>query len=212
MLRDPQPFNFSALCNAAVEEARGDFLVLLNNDTEVRSADWLEKMHSFARREDVGAVGAKLLFPDLKVQHQGIVLGMGGVAGHFGAQTPPDAAGWRQGGRVPHEASAVTAACLMVEKAKFAAIGGFDAENLPIDLNDVDLCLRLAQRGWRTICDSRVELLHRKSASRGGGALRLQRVYAQERAYFARKWRGLIRDDPYFHPALSLYALKESLW
>jgi GT2 family glycosyltransferase len=212
VLRKPQPFNFSALCNAAATDARGDFLVFLNNDTEVRSADWLEKMHSFAGRHDVGAVGAKLLFPNGRIQHQGVVLGMGGVAGHFGAHAPADADGWRQGGRVPHETSAVTAACLMVEKAKFTAIGGFDAENLPIDLNDIDLCLRLAKRGWRTICDSRIELLHRESASRGGGALRLQRVYERERAYFTRKWSRVIRDDPYFHPALSLHALKESLW
>ncbi len=212
VLRQPGPFNFSALCNAAAVRATGDMLVFLNNDTEVRTPDWLDKMQIFAARPDIGAVGAKLLFPNGNIQHQGVVLGVGGVAAHFGAQAPADTPGWRRTGRVPHETSAVTAACLMVEKRKFDAIGGFDAENLPVDLNDIDLCLRLAQRGWRTVCDARVELLHRESASRGAGTFRLQRVYARERAYFLQKWSAVIRDDPYFNPALSLYALDERLW
>jgi GT2 family glycosyltransferase len=212
VMRQPGPFNFSALCNAAAQRARGDLLVFLNNDTQVRTSDWLERLRTFAGRPDVGAVGAKLLFLNETVQHQGVVLGMGGVAGHFGARASASAAGWRKRGLVPHEVSAVTAACLMVEKAKFSAVGGFDAEHLPIDLNDLDLCLRLAQCGWRTICDSRVELYHRESASRGGGGLRLQRVYARERAYFSQKWRNVIRNDPYFNPALSLYSLTECLW
>jgi GT2 family glycosyltransferase len=212
ILRQPGPFNFSALCNAAAAQASHDFMVFLNNDTEIRTPDWLDRLWSVARRSDVGAVGARLLFPRRTVQHQGVVLGLGGVAGHFGAQAPAEAPGWRSAGRAPHETSAVTAACLMIERRKFELVGGFDAENLPIDLNDVDLCLRLAQRGWRTICDARVELLHRESASRGSGAIRLQRVYARERAYFLQKWRAIVRDDPYFNPALSLYALDERLW
>ncbi len=212
ILRQPGPFNFSALCNAAAAQAKGDFLVFLNNDTEVCTPDWIEKLQHFAARMDIGAVGARLVFPQQTVQHQGVVLGLGGVAGHFGAHEPADASGWRNIGRAPHEVSAVTAACLMVERRKFEAVGGFDAENLPIDLNDVDLCLRLAQHRWRTICDPRVQLVHHESASRGGGALRLQRVYARERAYFSKKWRMMIRDDPYFSPALSLYALSECLW
>ena len=212
ILREPGPFNFSALCNAAATQARNDVLVFLNNDTEIRTPDWLDRLWSFAKRSDVGAVGAKLLFPQETVQHQGVVLGLGGVAGHFGAHAPADAPGWLDGGRAPREVSAVTAACLMIERRKFELVGGFDAENLPIDLNDIDLCLRLAQRGWRTICDGRVKLIHRESASRGSGAIRLQRVYARERAYFLEKWRAIVRDDPYFNPALSLYALDESLW
>ena len=92
----------------------------------------------------------------------------------------------------------------MIERAKFEAVGGFDAQNLPVDLNDVDLCLRLNARGWQTICDCRVMLAHHQSASRGGG-LRLQKVYRREREYFAGKWGAVIRDDPFFNPNLSLY-------
>ena len=90
-------------------------------------------------------------------------------------------------------------------RAKFDAVGGFDAENLPVDLNDIDLCLRLNARGWRTICDCRVMLAHHQSASRGGGAMRLQRVYRKEREYFLTNWGEAIRNDPYFNPNLSLY-------
>ncbi len=212
ILRRPGPFNFSELCNVAAAQARNDVLVFLNNDTEVRTPEWIDRLWSFARSPDVGAVGARLLFPRHTVQHQGVVLGLGGVAGHFGAHAPAGDPGWVGGGRAPREVSAATAACLMIERQKFEFVGGFDAENLPIDLNDIDLCLRLAQRGWRTICDARVELLHRESASRGSGAIRLQRVYARERAYFLEKWRKAVRDDPYFSPALSLYALDERLW
>ena len=211
VVKRPGPFNFSAICNAAAAEAAGDFLIFLNNDTEIVTPDWIEKLLSFARRPDIGAVGARLLFPDRRVQHVGITLGMGGVAGHFGARAKADAPGWWKANLVPHETSAVTAACLMVEKSKFMAVGGFDSVRLPIDLNDVDLCLRLGERGWRTLCDARVELIHHESASRGGGGLRLQRVYQQERSYFLERWREVIRDDPHFNPALSLYAYDPQL-
>ncbi|MGO9943323.1 MAG: glycosyltransferase family 2 protein [Rhodoblastus sp.] len=210
VVKRPGPFNFSAICNDAVADATGDFVIFLNNDTEIVTPDWIEKLFSFARRPDIGAVGARLLFPDRRLQHVGITLGMGGVAGHFGARQAADTSGWWNANIVPHETSAVTAACLMVEKTKFVAVGGFDSVHLPVDLNDVDLCLRLGERGWRTICDSRVELIHHESASRGGG-LRLQRVYRQERTCFLERWRGMVRDDPCFNPGLSLYAYDPQL-
>lgn len=202
---NPMPFNFSALCNFGAARARGDTLVFLNNDTVVLQARWLAQMLEFAGEPDVGAVGCKLLFPSGRVQHSGVVLGMGGVAGHFGEGLGRRARGWLGGSLAPHEASAVTAACLMVERAKFEAVGGFDAENLPVDLNDVDLCLRLNVRGWRTICDCRTMLAHHQSASRGGGGLRLQRVYRKEREYFLSRWSAAVRNDPFFNPNLSLY-------
>ncbi|MCB0058063.1 MAG: glycosyltransferase family 2 protein, partial [Caldilineaceae bacterium] len=174
-------FNFSDLCNFGAASLQSEFILFLNNDTEVQQADWLDNLLQFACLPDVGAVGAKLLYPNGRVQHAGVVLGMGGVAGHFGEGAGPDDAGWLGGSIVPHEVSAVTAACLMVARQKFEEVGGFDAVNLPVDLNDIDLCLRLAERGWQTICDCRTTLLHRQSASRGGGALRLQKVYARER-------------------------------
>lgn len=205
VVANPMPFNFSALCNFGAARAKGDTLVFLNNDTVVLQPRWLEHMLEFATKPDIGAVGCKLLYPTGRVQHAGVVLGMGGVAGHFGEGLGRRARGWLGGSLAPHEASAVTAACMMVERAKFEAVGGFDAVNLPVDLNDVDLCLRLNARGWRTICDCRVMLAHYQSASRGGNTMRLQKVYRAEREYFTRTWSAAIRNDPFFNPNLSLY-------
>lgn len=144
MVRDDGPFNFSALCNKGAAAATGEFLLFLNNDTEVLQADWLDRLVELAALPDVGAVGARLLYPDVRVQHAGVVLGLGGVAGHFGAREGRDAPGWLGGDIVPHEVSAVTGACLMVGRTKFMTVGGFDQVVLPIELNDIDLCLRLA--------------------------------------------------------------------
>lgn len=202
---NPMPFNFSALCNFGAARAQGDTLVFLNNDTVVLQPRWIEHMLEFASQPDVGAVGCKLLYPSGRVQHAGVVVGMGGVAGHFGEGLGRRAGGWLGGSLGPHETSAVTAACLMIEKEKFEAVTGFDAENLPVDLNDIDLCLRLNAKGWRTICDCRVMLAHHQSASRGGSTLRLQKVYRREREYFVRTWGAAIRNDPFFNPNLSLY-------
>jgi len=209
VMRIPGEFNFSALSNAGAEASKGEYLLFLNNDTRVVSSDWIERLLYFATQPDIGAVGAKLLYPNRKTQHVGVLLGMGGVAGHFGAGLDETAPGWLGRNLVPHEVSAVTGACLMVERGKFETVGRFDDVNLPVDLNDVDLCLRLGARGWRTICNSQVVLIHHQSASRGG-SMRLQQVYERERRFFLERWRWLIRDDPYFHPALSLYSTVEA--
>ena len=201
----PGAFNFSGLCNFGAASADSDLLLFLNNDTLVCQPDWIENLIALAALPDIGAAGAKLIYPNTRVQHKGVVLGLGGVAGHFGEGQTREATGWLGGDCSPHEACAVTGACLMVERNKFEAVGGFDAINLPIELSDIDLCLKLGQRGWRTICDCQTQLVHLESASRKGSALRLQRVYDQERRYFIEKWRHVIRDDPYFNPSLSLY-------
>lgn len=210
-LRHPGAFNFSALCNAGARAASGDYLIFLNNDTRIVTPDWIERLLYFAVEPDVGAVGAKLLYPSGHAQHVGVLLGMGGVAGHFGAGLKGSEPGWMRRNLMPHDVSAVTGACLMVERRKFDAVGGFDEAELPVELNDVDLCLRLAARGWRTVCNTQTTLIHHQSASRGGGALRLQRVYEKERQAFYERWRAFIRDDPYFHPGLSLFAYEEAL-
>ena len=210
VLVQPGDFNFSALSNAGAAATADDYLLFLNNDTQIVTPDWIERLLYFATQSDVGAVGAKLLFPDRTVQHVGVVLGMGGVAGHFGAGLKESDAGWLGRNLAPYDVSAVSGACLMVARDKFDAAGKFDAENLPVDLNDIDLCLRLLQMGLRNICQSQAVLIHHQSASRGGG-LRLQRVYARERQFFVERWRALIRDDPYFNPGLSLYAQEEML-
>jgi O-antigen biosynthesis protein len=205
VVRSPGPFNFSALSNLGAAKLNSEFLLFLNNDTEALQADWLENLVELAAEADVGAVGARLLYPNGRLQHAGVVVGFGGVAGHFAEGQRGGAAGWLGKNLVPHEVSAVTGACLMIERRKFEAVDGFDALNLPIDLNDIDLCLRLAERGWRSICDGRTRLLHHASASRGKGTVRPQKVYKKERDYFSEKWRHVIRDDPFFNPNLSLY-------
>jgi O-antigen biosynthesis protein len=211
VLSRPGPFNFAALCNAGADARREPILVFLNDDTSVRSPDWLEKLSRAAARPDIGAVGAKLLYPDHRVQHAGISVGIGETAGHFGAGLPERAPGWLARHLAAHEVSAVTAACLAVERRKFDAVNGFDAEHLPIELNDVDLCLRLGEQGWKTVCLSDISLFHHESASRGGAKFRLLKVHHAERAHFLNKWRAKIRDDPFFHPGLSLFRRDQAL-
>ena len=203
VLRRPGPFNFSALCNAGAGEARSGTLVFLNNDTEARSAGWLDGLIAWTSLPSVGAVGAKLLYPDGRLQHAGIVIGVDGHATHFERFRPPHDPGFFRRTNVPHEVSAVTGACLAVEKAKFDAIKGFDAVNLPIEFSDVDLCLRLAEHGWTALIEPAAVLIHHEAATRKVWRSQEKR-YAGQVAYFKSRWRRAIRDDPYFHPALSL--------
>jgi len=210
MIERPGSFNFSFLCNEASREARGTILVFLNNDVAARDGTWLEPLLSWASHPDIGAVGAKLLYPSGRLQHGGVVIGLGGVSGHIDSGARGDDMGYLQRRAVPHEVSAVTAACLAVEKAKFDAVGGFDAENLPIELNDIDLCLRLTQRGWKTIFTPQSALVHQESASRGRSTARNER-YRRERNFFRSRWSHWLRDDPYFHPSLSLVSLRTAL-
>ena len=155
-------------------------------------------------------MGATLLYPDGAIQHSGVALGVDGMAGHFQRRSAADAAGYFGPAKAPREVGAVTAACLAVEARKFAAIGGFDATNLPVEANDLDLCLRLAERGWKSVIEPRVRLIHRESASRGANPMR-DRRYADQIDYFRRRWIHVLRDDRYFHPALSLDSLKPAL-
>jgi GT2 family glycosyltransferase len=203
VLKRPGPFNFSALCNAGAAEARAETLVFLNNDTEVVSAHWLDRLTAWTVLPSVGAVGAKLLYPNGRLQHTGIVLGVDGHATHFERFRPPDEPGFFGNVNLPHEVSAVTGACLAVEKAKFEVVGGFDAANLPVEFSDIDLCLRLAEKGWTALFEPAAVLIHHEAASRKVWRSQEKR-YAGQVAYFRSRWRHVLRDDPYFHPALSL--------
>lgn len=207
----PIPFNYSHFNNDAARLARGRVLVFLNNDTEILSPDWLERLCAQAVAPEVGAVGALLLFPNGRVQHAGVTVGLGQDAGHFEALAAPSAPSWLERNGVAHEIAAVTGACLAVERRKFDAVEGFDGERLPIEFNDIDFCLRLAEKGWRNRYDPAVILTHKESATRGNALLRPLSVYARERDYFRNRWRDVIRDDPYFHPGLSLYARRSAL-
>lgn len=199
------PFNFSRICNEGSRRAAADVLIFLNNDTTIIDADWVERLTSAALEPDVGAVGARLLYPDETVQHAGVVLGLYGRAGHFEAGISRDSDGFFGRARVPHHLTAVTGACLAVEASKFWAVDGFDDVNLPIDLNDIDLCLRLVERGFKTVQLGDCLLFHHESASRGRPD-NTQDLYRSERAYFSARWSRQLRADPYFSPSLSLYS------
>ncbi|WP_244540076.1 glycosyltransferase family 2 protein [Methylobacterium sp. 13MFTsu3.1M2] len=211
ILMDPQPFNFAAMVNAGVAAASGTIVVLLNNDVAVLEPSWLEAMVRQACRPEVGAVGAKLLYGDGTLQHAGVVVGLGGRAGHILRRRPGDTPGHLGQLRVAHEVSAVTAACLAVAREKYLAVGGFDAEAFPVDFNDVDFCLRLGAAGWKTVWTPAATLAHLESVSRGPSVGAKRARFEQEAARFSERWRAVIRHDPFYHPALSVTTFGEDL-
>lgn len=209
VLDRPESFNYSKLCNDGVAATDAPILVFLNNDIAISNPGWLRALVTWASRPDVGAVGAKLLYPNWpfrnRIQHVGVALGLFGIASHTYYYAAANECGYLWSMAVPHEISAVTGACMAVARDKFIAVGGFDAENLPIDLNDIDLCLRLGAKGWRCVFTPEAVLYHAESATRGKTVYAAAR-YAAERDYFLKRWLHVMRDDPYFHPAFSRYS------
>ena len=205
VLRDDRPFNFSALNNAAARMCRGQLLALVNNDIEVIGGGWLHEMASLAMRPDVGAVGARLWFADGTLQHAGVVLGIGGVAAHVHRKLPRTDPGYHGRARLTQEFSAVTAACLVLRKAVFEAVGGLDEANLAVDYNDIDFCLRIRRAGYRVIWTPHAELYHHESATRGQQrpAAQQQR-YDREVAFMRERWGQLLGYDPAYNPNLTL--------
>ncbi|WP_246689987.1 MULTISPECIES: glycosyltransferase [unclassified Methylobacterium] len=195
----PGPFNFAAMNNAAAVRARGALLVFVNNDVEAFRPDWLTRMAREALRPEIGAVGARLLDGEGRVQHGGIVLGTGGLVTHAHRHFPGDAPGYLAGLRATHAASAVTAACLMVETEKFRAVGCFDDAVFAVDFNDVDLCLRLNAAGHRTLLVPGAVLHHRESASRRWTPAARAR-HEREIAALKKRWGPLLAQDPHYHP------------
>ncbi|MFD0938638.1 glycosyltransferase family 2 protein [Methylobacterium trifolii] len=195
----PGPFNFAAMNNRAAGLARGRLLVFVNNDVEAFEPDWLTRLAREALRPDVGAVGAKLLDGESRIQHAGIVLGTGGLVTHGHRHFPTDAPGYLSMLRATHEVSAVTAACLAVETEKFAAVGGFDQDKFAVDFNDVDLCLRLNREGYRTLLVPGAVLHHREAASRRWTPQARAR-HAAEVANLKERWGPLLAQDPHYHP------------
>lgn len=207
VLRQPGAFNFSTLNNRAARQAGGHLLCLLNNDIEVIAPDWLRIMASQAGRPDVGAVGAQLIYPDGRIQHAGVVLGVGGGAAHAHRLIRPGETGYFRRHALPQFVSAVTAACLVVRKERFMAVGGLDEEKFAVAFNDVDLCMRLNQRGWQSLYEPRATLIHHESVSRGfdrdrAGAARLARELAALKA----AWGTGERVDPFHHVHLSPFS------
>ncbi len=197
----PGPFNFAAMNNAAAEQARGDVLLLLNNDVHVIEPGWLREMVSQAVRPDVGAVGAKLLYPDERVQHGGVVLGPDGQITHLLRLSDRNDPGYGNQLALVRTLSAATAACLAIRKQVFMDVGRFDETNLPVAFNDIDLCLRLGDFGYRVVWTPHAELFHFESASRGGETNRPQ--FFRELQYMRRNWGRLLDDgDPFHNPNL----------
>lgn len=204
VIRDERDFNFSALNNMAVGHCDGEVICLLNDDCEIIHYDWLEEMVSQLLQDGVGAVGAKLLYGDGRIQHGGTVLGIGGVAGHAHKYADRLATGHFSRLLVPHSLSAVTAACMVVRRAAFEQVGGMDEVNLPIAFNDVDFCIRLREAGWRIVWSPFAELFHLESVSRGDEEGPRAEGFAREVWYMKRRWGDLLRDDPYYNPNLTL--------
>ncbi|WP_242719371.1 tetratricopeptide repeat protein [Microcoleus vaginatus] len=197
------PFNYSRINNYAVTKAKGDYLLFLNNDTEVITSDWLEAMVEQAQRPTIGAVGALLLYPDNTVQHAGVVMGVGGVAGHSHKHFPASHQGYVSQLASVNNYSAVTAACLMCRREVFEKVGGFE-ELLSVAFNDVDLCLNMVTHGYRNIYLPHVILYHYESKSRGQeDTPEKQRRFQQETEKMQQKWGHLIEQDPCYNPNFS---------
>lgn len=205
VLHCPGPFNYSEINNTAASIARGEILLLINSDISMIDQDWLREMVTLMLRPQVGAVGAKLLYPDGTVQHAGVVLGTGGVAGHIHLGAGTDEGGYFARLRMVQEVSCCTAACLTVWADAFAEIGGLDANNLKVAFNDVDLCIRLRASGRRILWTPYATLTHWESKSRGSDQVpgRVERFNA-EVDYMKSRWGRTLTSDPFFNPNLSL--------
>ncbi len=198
-------FNYSAINNFGVKAAKGEYYVLLNNDTEVIEPGWLEIMLADCQREDVGIVGSKLLYPDDTVQHCGVVIGLGGVAGHIFGGIPAWVPAYFAWSKIQRDVSAVTAACLMVSADLYKQVGGFD-EQLKVAYNDVDFCLKIRKAGKLVLWDPRVLLYHYESRSRGADDTSEKKKRLDLEADFIKeRWGALIKaGDPYYNPNLTL--------
>ena len=205
VIRRKGPFNFAALNNYAAARAKGQFLVFMNNDIELRTENWLEEMLSVASRAEVGAVGARLFYPDGKIQSAGIALGIGGIAGSLFTGMNGSFGGYMHRAETMQDLSAVTAALMMVRRDAFDEAGGF-TEELAVAFNDVDLCLKIRERGLLVVYDPFVRAVHYESASRGDEYTEEKaRRYREEVRYMKEHWKAYYDSgDPYYNPNFSL--------
>jgi O-antigen biosynthesis protein len=205
VLRDDNPFNYSALNNSAVAQARGELVALINNDIEVISPEWLSEMVSLALQPGVGAVGAKLYYPDDTLQHGGVVLGIAGVAGHANKHAQRPAYGYFGRTCLIGSYSAVTAACMVVRKSIYQEVGGLNEKDLTIAFNDIDFCLRVGEAGYRIVWTPYAELYHHESATRGDEVDPQRRAqFLTEIAYMQQRWGDVLSRDPAYSPNLTL--------
>jgi GT2 family glycosyltransferase len=199
------PFNYSYINNQGVKFCAGEILAFVNNDIEAIDSEWLGEMVSHAIRPDIGCVGSKLLYPDGHIQHAGVVLGIGGIAGHGQKHFPSWNDGYKHRLKVVQNYEAVTAACMLLKKKIFQKVGGFDEENLKVAYNDVDLCIKVREAGYLNLWTPYALLKHHESASRGfdkdpNGKAR----FDKEKEYMKKRWAHKFLADPAYNPNLSL--------
>ncbi len=205
ILRDERPFNYSALNNVAIAIAQGEFVCLLNNDIEVISPDWLSSMVSIALQPNIGAVGARLWYPNDTLQHGGVIIGIGGIAGHAHKHLGKNNNGYFGRAVLIQSLSAVTGACLLVKKSIYQAVNGLNEKDLAVAFNDVDFCLRVRDAGYRNVWTPYAELYHHESATRGYEDNPIKQArFAAEVAYMKKRWGDQLLNDPAYSPNLTL--------
>ncbi|WP_318036376.1 glycosyltransferase [Cupriavidus pinatubonensis] len=205
ILRDDRPFNYSALNNHAVSVSRGEIIGLINNDIEVITPDWLEEMVSLALQSGVGAVGARLWYPNDTMQHGGVIMGIGGIANHAHKGIRRNDPGYFARAAVTQNYSAVTAACLVVQRAIYTEIGGLNERDLTVAYNDVDFCLRLIQAGYRNVWTPYADLYHHESATRGlDDSPEKRKRFLAESCYMECHWKAFMEHDPAYSPNLTV--------
>jgi O-antigen biosynthesis protein len=205
ILHVPGAFNFSKLNNLAVEAATGSIIGMINNDIEALHEGWLEEILSHLHSPGVGAVGAKLLWPNGMVQHGGVVMGVGSLAGHYGNLLADGDWGDHGRNQLTHRVSGVTAACLFMRKADFLSLGGMDEAAFPVAFNDVDLCLKVGAAGKAIVWTANAKLLHAESASRGHEDTPQKQARARrEMEQLRKRWSETLMNDPHYHPSLNL--------
>lgn len=204
LVYEDQPFNYSKINNWAIAQSKSPLLCLMNDDIEVITNDWLEKLVVRTRINKVGAVGPLLLYPTNRIQHAGVILGLGGVAGHQFVMMPKGEPGYFRRAENEQDLSCVTAACMVLRKEVFEAIGGFN-EELAVAFNDVDLCIRIRNAGWRLLWTPEVELYHHESASIGKhNSPERESLFQEEVALMRKLWGKSLDNDPFYNPNLSL--------
>jgi len=202
---DDRPFNYSQLNNSAADVSKGELLALLNDDVEVINGNWLSEMVSNVMREGIGAVGARLFYADNTLQHAGVILGLGGVAGHAHYSLPKGQPGYFGRAILQQNFSAVTAACLVIKKSIFNEVGGFNESKLAVAFNDVDLCLKLIEKGYKNTWTPYAELYHYESSTRGRDdtPLKIKRLH-NEISFMKKTWGNSLKLDPAYSPNLAL--------
>lgn len=205
LINDYSDFNYSKLNNDAIKTAKGEYICLMNNDIEIVSKNWLSEMMSYALQSDIGAVGTKLLFPDNTVQHAGVILGIGGIAGHAHKGLESSEPGYFSRAIANSEFSCVTAACLVIAKMKYNLVGGLNEHNLKVAFNDVDFCLKLKDAGYRNICVQNLIIYHHESQSRGyENTFSKIRRFKKECTYISKTWANVIKNDYAYNPNLTI--------